>query len=206
MKSVERLLICAVVAWTLGFHLEPALADEVSDQIKEALQQYERGNLSEAANSLRFAVGQIQQKLSGDLKDVFPPPLSGWSAEETTGDFGAASFLGGGISASRHYFVRDSARAVDIEIVTDSPLLQSVLMFYSNPAFYANQPDAKLVKIQNRKAVQKYSAQDKEGEINLVIGSRMLVSIKAMGLDKPDDMVAYANAIRYDALERFLEK
>ena len=181
-------------------------ADEISDQIKEGLDFYEKGNFSEAVNALNFAVGQIQQKQASGLKNVFPEPLPGWKAEESTGQFGAAPFLGGGVSASRRYHKEGGNKEVDIEFVSDSPLLQSVMMFYTNPAFYSSQPDTKLVKIQGRKAVQKYVPQDREGEINIIIGSRMLVSIKGRGLEKADDMLAYANAIRYDALEKFLEQ
>lgn len=183
-----------------------ARADEITDQIKEGLDFYNKGDFSEAVNALNFAVGQIQQKQTAGLKSVFPEPLSGWKAEESTGQYGAAPFLGGGVTASRRYYVENTDKEVDIEFVSDSPLLQSVMMFYTNPAFYSSQPDTKLVKIQGRKAVQKYMPQDREGEINIVIGSRMLVSIKGQGLDKVDDMVAYANAIKYEALEKYLEK
>jgi hypothetical protein len=182
-----------------------AMGDEIADQIREGLGLYEKGNYSEAVRSLSFAVGQIQQKQASGLKDIFPDPLEGWKAKESTGDFTSASFLGGGISASRHYYKDDSDRAVDIEIVTDSPLLQSVLMFYNNPAFHAGQPGTKLVKIKNRNAIQRFSSQDREGEMSIVIGNRMLVSIKARGMDKPDEMVAFANAISYDRLEKFLQ-
>jgi len=184
----------------------PAHADEISDQIQEGLQLYEKGSYSDAVAALNFAVGQIQQKQTAGLKNVFPEPLKGWKAEESAGEFGGAQMLGGGITASRHYFVENGDQTVDIEIVTDSPLLQSVLMFYTSPAFFANQPDTKLVKIQGRKAVQKFNAKEKEGEISIVIGSRMLVSIKGRELPASDDMVAYANAINYEMLEKFLEK
>lgn len=183
-----------------------ACADEVADQIKEALELYEKGNYSEAVANLNFAVGQIQQKQAAGLKGVFPEPLEGWQAKDSTGDFAPAAFLGGGISASRHYYVEDSDRAVDIEIVTDSPLLQSVMMLFTNPAFTASQPDTKLVKIGGQKALQKFNPQDREGEINIVIASRMLLTIKGRGSDKPDDMLAYANAMDFSKLEKFLEK
>lgn len=186
--------------------LQRACADEVVDQIKEAVELYEKGNYSEAVANLNFAVGQIQQKQAAGLKGVFPEPLEGWQAKDSSGEFAPAAFLGGGISASRNYYVEDSDREVDIEIVTDSPLLQSMMMFFTNPAFTASQPGTKLVKIGGQKALQKFNPQDREGEINIVIASRMLVSIKSRGSDKPDDLLAYANAMDFGKLEKFLEK
>jgi hypothetical protein len=198
-------VLCVSMLVTCGFGFQ-AHADEVTDQIKEGLDYYQKGSYSEAVNALNFAVGQIQQMQASGLKNVFPEPLKGWKAEESTGQFGAASFMGGGVSASRRYYMENGDKEVNIEIVTDSPLLQSVMMFYSNPAFFSSQPGTKLVKIQGRKAVQKFDPQNREGEINLIIGSRMLVTIKGQSLEKVDDVLAYANAIQYDALEKLLEK
>ncbi len=70
--------------------------------------------------------------------------------------------MGGGVSASRHYCVENTDKSIDIEIVTDSPLLQSMLMFFTNPAFAAAQPGAKLVKIKGHKAIEKFSAQQRQ--------------------------------------------
>lgn len=202
MRGVVKLLLVLTFA---TFLQATAQADEIIDQIKEGLQLYEQGSYSEAVTALNFAVGQIQQKQAAGLKDVFPQPLSGWQAEESKGEFAPAAFMGGGISASRHYYVENQDKSVDIEIVTDSPLLQSMMMLFTNPAFFASQPGAKLVKIQGQKAIQKFSQQDREGEINIVIGSRMLVSIKGQAIDSTDDLLAYANAIDYNALQKFLE-
>jgi len=193
-----------VLTFVTFFHAA-AQADEIIDQIKEGLQLYEKGSHSEAVTALNFAVGQIQQKQAAGLKNVFPEPLAGWQAEESSGESAPAAFMGGGISASRHYYVENQDKSVDIEIVTDSPLLQSLMMFFTNPAFFASQPGAKLVKIQGQKAVQKFSRQDREGEIDIVIGSRMLVSVKGQAIDNTDDLLAYANAIDYQALVKFLE-
>jgi len=195
------MVLIIMVSWS-----HSVCADEITDQIKEALELYEKGNFSEAVSNLNFAVGQIQQKQAAGLKGVFPDPLEGWKAKESTGEFAPAAFMGGGVSASRNYYVEDTDKSVDIEIVTDSPLLQSVMMFFTNPAFSASQPGAKLVKIKGQKALQKFDQQDREGEINIVIASRMLVSIKSRGSNNADDMLAYANAMDYDALEKFLEQ
>jgi hypothetical protein len=200
----NRVTLLVVLAFVTVFCWGPSrcFADEVADQIKEGLGLYEKGNFSEAVTSLNFAVGQIQQAQASGLKKVFPQPLAGWEAEETSGNFAPAAF-GGGVSASKSY--RKDDESVDIEIVTDSPLLQSVMTFYSNPAFYAGQADTKLIKVQNRKAIQRFTPQDEQGEIQIVIANRMLVTIKASGTEKPDNMLAYANAIDYNGIEAFLQ-
>jgi hypothetical protein len=202
--TVKWVLVWVFFGLTLAL---PVRADEIADQIKEGLTLYEKGDLGEAVTSLSYAIGQIQQKQALGLKEVFPEPLKGWKAEEaSTGNLAPMALLGGGVAVSRHYFADDSDKTVDIEMVSDSPLLQSILMFTSNPAVLASQPGAKLIKVKEHKGIQKFSSQDKEGEINLVVRSRMLISIKGDGLESVDDLVAYANAIHFEALAKFLEK
>jgi hypothetical protein len=184
----------------------PVYADEISDQIKEALQSYEKGELGEAISALNYAVGQIQEKRTSELKKVFPAPLPGWKAEETSGTFAPMALFGGGVTVSRHYYTEKGAKTVDIEIISDSPLLQSMMAFITNPALLAAQPGYRLIKIREHKAVQKFTDQEKEGEVSVVIRSRMLVTVKGHGLDKIDDLMGYANAIDYNALVKHLEK
>jgi hypothetical protein len=204
MRLFMRFLMTSLVtAMCLAM---PVHADEISDQIKEALMHYEKGDMGEAVSALNYAVGQIQQQQASGLKKVFPPPLPGWKAEDASGDFAPMALFGGGVTVSRHYFMETGNKTVNIEIVCDSPLLQSMLAFITNPALLATQPGYKLIKIKEHKAVQKFTGQDKDGEISIVIRSRMLISVKGHDLDKIDDVLAYANAIDYNALVKYLEK
>lgn len=191
----------------LGIALQgaPVRADEIADQLKEGLEAYQKGDYRRAVEVLNFSVGQIQQQMASKLKDAFPQPLAGWKAEDAASQYGGVPFLAQGVSASRRYFTEDGGKEVYVEFVSDSPLLQAVLMFFSNPAIVATQPNMKLVKVKGRSAVQKFAREDREGEINVVIGSRLLVTVKGQNLDKPDDVQAYADAVRYDLLEKFLQ-
>ncbi len=200
----KRIRIGLVVVAILGTWTSAIGADEVSDTIKEALAAYEAGDYSGAASSLNFAIAQLQEKQASSLKDAFPEPLSGWQAEESTGNFAPAAFMGGGVSASRHYFSADTGKSVDIEIVTDSPLLQSVMMFMNNPMMMTAEPGSKPIKVDKYRGIQKFPPQGSRGEVNLVLQSRMLVSVKGEGIDKLDDVIAYANAIDFKKLEEYL--
>lgn len=202
MRTSTWLLLAAALG--IGLGPAPVRADEIADQIREGLKNYESGSYAEAIGSLNFAVAQIQEKQAGRLKEAFPPPLDGWKAEEASGQFAGAAMMGGGISASRHYYRDDADASVDIEIVTDSPLLQSMAMFLTNPALMAGQPGSKLVRIKGNKGLQKFSAEDRSGEITVMIQSRMLVTVRGSGMDKPDALTAYANALDYAALEKYL--
>jgi len=88
-----------------------------------------------------------------------------------------------------------------MEIITDSPALQSMLMMFSNPA-YAAADGGKLTKIKRQKAIVKYNPSQKNGEINIVVAKQYLVSVKGRNVNK-NDLVDYASAIDYMKLKKF---
>ena len=187
---LASIIICpAVMVW----------ADEVTDSIDEAIEYYNEGDLVEAANSLDYASQLIRQKRSGNLEDFLPEPLKGWSAKDVESQAAGAAYLGGMISAKRHY--RKEQSSITIEIITDSPMLQSMVMMLSNPA-YASADGGKLTKIERQKAVIKYKSANKKGEISIVVAKKYLVSVKGSNVNEVE-LVDYASAIEYKKLKMF---
>ena len=174
-------------------------ADEITDSIDEAIEYYKEGDFVEAANSLDYASQLIRQKRSGNLEAFLPKPLAGWSAEDVKSKAVGAGYLGGMISANKKY--RKDQSSVTIEIITDSPALQSMVMMFSNPA-YASADGGKLTKIKRQKAIIKYTPSRKDGEINIVVAKQYLVTIKGRKVEE-SDLVDYASAIDYKKLKKF---
>jgi len=174
-------------------------ADEITDSIDEAIEYYKEGDFVEAANSLDYASQLIRQKRSGNLEAFLPKPLAGWSAEDVKSKAVGAGYLGGMISANKKY--RKDQSSVTIEIITDSPALQSMVMMFSNPA-YASADGGKLTKIKRQKAIIKYTPSRKDGEINIVVAKQYLVTIKGRKVEE-SDLVDYASAIDYQKLKKF---
>jgi len=174
-------------------------ADEITDTIQEAIEYYEEGDFVEAASSLDYASQLIRQKRSGGLEAFLPEPLSGWSAADVESQAAGAAYLGGMITATRKY--RKEQSSITIEILTDSPMLQSMVMMLSNPA-YATADGGKLTKIKRQKAVIKYRPSNKDGEINIVVAKKYLVAVKGRKI-KEADLVDYASAIDYKKLRQF---
>jgi hypothetical protein len=176
-----------------------AFADEITDSIEEAIEYYKEGNYVEATSSLDYASQLIRQKRSGKLEAFLPEPLAGWSAEDVKSKASGAGYLGGMISAKRKY--KKDKSSVTIEIITDSPALQSMVMMFSNPA-YASADGGKLTKIKRQKAIIKYRPSKKNGEINIVVAKQYLVSVKGRNINQ-NDLVDYASAIDYKTLKKF---
>ena len=176
-----------------------ASADEITDSINEAMEYYKENNYVEAANSLDYASQLIRQKRSGKLESLLPEPLAGWSAEDVKSQAAGPGYLGGMISAKRSY--EKDRSSVTIEIITDSPALQSMIMVFSNPA-YATADGGKLTRIKRQKAIIKYHPSNKDGEINIVVSKKYLVSVKGRDVNE-NDLVDYASAVDFEKLKKF---
>jgi TusA-related sulfurtransferase len=193
--------VCLIILFMSTLFIIPGavFADEITDSIEEAKEYYKEGDYVEAANSLDYASQLIRQKRSGKLEGLLPEPLAGWSAEDVKSQAAGPGCLGGMISAKRKY--KKDKSSVTIEIITDSPALQSMVMLFSNPA-YAAADGGKLTKIKRQKAIIKYHPSKKNGEINIVVAKQYLVSVKGRNVNQ-NDLVDYASAMDYKELKKF---
>jgi polyhydroxyalkanoate synthesis regulator protein len=171
-------------------------ADDITDSINEALQYYKEGKYSDAMGSLNYASQLIGQKKGGDLQAFLPKPLQGWTAEEPSSQAAGSQMFGGGVTAERTY-TKDIG-SVTVGIVTDSPVLQGMMMMFTNPMM-ATVDGGKLEKIGGEKAIVKYNSGDKSGNINIVIASRFLVTVEGSSVSL-EDLKAYAGAVDYKKL------
>ena len=198
MVNITIKHLAAVIAVSLFITTAAtALADDVTDSVNEALQLYQDGKFTEAVNSLNYASQLIQQKKGASLESVMPAALSGWTAEEASSQAAGAAMFGGGVTAERRY-TKGESTSVKIQIVTDSPMLQAVMMMMGNPMF-ATSDGGKLETIGGQKAIVKLDAENKSGEIQIVVANRFLVTLEGQDVVK-DDLTAYAKAIDYAKL------
>ena len=196
IKFSKTVFVPAVVCFLFFAFAAPAVADDVTDYINEALEFYKDGQYSEAVSSLNFAEQLIQQKKSSGLEAFLPEPLKGWDAEAATSQAAGSAMLGGGISAERQYSKGDSS--IRIQILADSPMLQGVMMMMSNPMFAASD-GGKMERIGKQKAIVKYDAGNKEGEIQIVVANRFMVTVEGDGISDTE-LKDYAKAIDYDKM------
>ncbi len=170
--------------------------DDIEDSIKEALQFYENGEYKDAVESLNYASQLIQQKKGKSLEAFLPEALSGWTSQGAASQASGAMF-GGGITAERKYSKGSSS--ISIKIITDSPLMQGMMMMFSNPML-ATSDGGKLERIGGQKAIVKFNPERKKGEIKIVVANQFLVLIDGRGITK-NDLEAYAKAIDYKKLK-----
>ncbi len=160
----------------------PAAADEISSQLEKGLKLYEQGKIGQAVIEIEFALSQLKQKKAEALGKIFPEPPSGWTAQKPKSSSAGAGLLGGGISASRRYQDGGKGR-VKIEVITDSPLIQSLAIMLSNPMFLQSGKAGRLVRLQGHKAVLK--EQEERAELQALLEGKVLLRITARRVKDP---------------------
>ena len=195
----ERIMKIALAsAMVVGLVVFPGAvsADEITDSINEALTQYKNNDYAAASESLSYALQLLGQKKGVQLQELLPKPLPGWTADEASSETINAAIMGGGINAERRY-QRDNS-SVTVKFTTDSPMLQGMMMMFSNPMF-ATADGGKLEKIKGRKAIIKFNSRNNSGTITIVVGNRTLILIEGNSVNQ-EDLKNYAAAIDYQKL------
>ena len=196
MRPIRILAALALTLLIAG----PASADEIIEQIQQAIELYQAGDFAGAAGELEFAAAQIRQLRAGELSGALPEPLAGWTADDVeTAAMGAAMF-GGGTSASRSYS-QDSAN-VDVQILTDSPMLQSLAMMLNNPMILSGSGQ-KLVRVEGNKAALEWDGDS--GAVNVVVMGSVLVTVSGNDCTE-DDLMGYAKAVDYKLIKEMMAR
>lgn len=194
LKQIKPTIIVCQLALLSGMMSAPVLADDVTDSIQEATEAYENGDIAGAVEGLNYAVQLLQQMKGDSLAQLLPEPLDGWTAEDAESASVGAAMFGGGLTAQREY--RKDNSQVEIQIVTDSPMLQGMMAMFTNPMFAASS-GGKMTKINKQKAIVKYDNDRQEGEVQIMVKNRYMVTVSGNKVSQ-DELEAYVAAIYFD--------
>jgi hypothetical protein len=202
MITPRTVLLVAVVLLVCSLPLQVIAAadtDDVLTTIDQAGKQYKAGDFAGAASNLDYASQLVRQKKSERMKDLLPEPLAGWQGKPANAQTLGTAIFGGGVTVSRDYIKEDGS--VSIEIVSDSPVLQSVMMMLNNPMF-AGASGGSLATIKGQRAIVKYDEATHSGDINIVVAGRFMVTVKGNRVDK-ETLAGYAEAIDFVSLAKY---
>ncbi len=180
----------------------PAFGDSVIESLEKAKTLYKQGKYYKAVTELNFAIGLIQDKQLDRFKSLFPEAPAGWNAGQVEGSRAPGNIMGGGITVSRDYSSGDHQR-IRIEMITDSPLLSSVMMLLSNPMIMGG---GRLVSINGEKGIEEWNTQDKSGKIQIVLQNRMLITISGSGLKSKDILYDFAKKLDFTKIKKAMEE
>jgi hypothetical protein len=169
-----------------------AQADDVTDQINEALAAYQRHDLATAATALDAAANLVRQAKAETWKAMLPEPLFGWTADPAESTAVGTAMFGGGTTVSRSYHKGD--QSVEIGFVADSPLVQGLGSLMSSGMMTGT--DVKLIIVDGRKVT--YTKSDNS---YTTMAGKVLVTVKGQAVEEAT-LKEYLRAIKFADLEK----
>ncbi|CAA0084281.1 Uncharacterised protein [BD1-7 clade bacterium] len=195
MKRISFIPAAIIAATLLSSSL--ALADDVEDAINEGLQLYKSGKFGEAASQWDYASTLARQAKADKVSDLMPKPLAGWESQDSESEGFAGSMMGGGTTVHKTYTKAEAF--VDITMLTDSPMVQAMVMMFANPSV-ASMSGMRFMTVNGQKAL----VQNEDGTYELhfqLNNGQTVLSVSAGGSkDNAANAKAYANAIDFKAL------
>ena len=198
-KKLILLALALIVSISFGIGAAFADDDEIPGQLQTALKLYKDGKLSQAISELEFALAQMRQKKGEAFTKLFPKAPDGWKAEKAKAESAGSAMMGGGITASQEYRRTSGPGRVHMEVMSDSPLLQSLGMILSNPMLMQGGSQGKLIRFKGNKGLLK--DQGKHAELQAVINNKVLFVVKASRVDDAAKVAkTFANEMDFDKL------
>ncbi len=108
---------------------------EVLGGLQKASDLVKAGQYRKAISELQFSIGQLQELVMAEVVDGFQKIFSPWVAERPEQSQAGMAFLGGGFNVKLTYRNPETDEIVELEAVGNSPLIQTMSMWMSNPMF-----------------------------------------------------------------------
>lgn len=172
-----------------------ARADDVGDLITKALNAYHAHDSEAAMAALDAAAAELRQQRADALKAFLPLPPPGWTADPTQTSAVSAAMLGGGTTASRTY--RNGAETVDVQITTDSPMLQGMAALIDSPL--ANASGIKTVTIEG----QHVSYTESDNGYMTLVGKKVILKVGGNKATPEPTLRTFVTAIDFQGLQKF---
>lgn len=167
----------------------PALADDVTEVVEEAMQAYADGDIKGAMSDLEFAIELLNQMASAGLEQYLPEAQDGWTMEIDRESGAAMAMMGGGTFAGGIYS-NDDGEEFTIQILAGGPLVASM------GAMFGLAAQGRLVRIQR----EKFSIGD--DEITGMVGDNVMIKVEGYEVDEAI-MLAHLETMDMKALADF---
>jgi hypothetical protein len=170
-----------------------AWADDVTDQINEAVSAYGKRDLPTAIAALEAALNLMRQSRADAYSALLPAAPPGWTADKAETISAGVAMVGGGTGATRKY--RKGDAEVTVSILADSPLLQAMSALASSGLAAIGGMRTEIVN--GRRTL--YMKDD--GALTTFVGDRVLVRVE--GKDQTEDTLKqFLTAVDFAAVEK----
>jgi hypothetical protein len=173
-----------------------ARADDVTDQINEALKAYQNHDTQTAIAALDGAANLLRQARAEGFKKLLPPVPPGWTADDPDATAVGAAMLGGGTTASRTY--HNGPQQVEVQIMADSPMLQGMAALLGSP--FAAAGGLKTVVIGGRRM----SYAENDNSYMTLVADKVIVKVEGNKATPDPTLKSFIGAIDFAVIEKLV--
>jgi hypothetical protein len=173
-----------------------ARADDVTDQINEALKAYQNHDTQTAIAALDTAENLLRQARADALKKLLPAVPSGWSADNVESTAVGVAMMGGGTTASRTY--HNGGQQVEVEIMADSPMLQGLAALLGSP--FAAAGGMKTAVIGGRRM----SYTENDNSYMALVADKVIVKVSGNKATPDPTLKSFVEAIDFADIEKLV--
>ncbi|WP_240676257.1 hypothetical protein [Botryobacter ruber] len=147
---MKKILVSTVSLCLLAF---ASNGQAFTSNLDEARKSYTSGNLSDSRAAMAQMLHDIDIEIGRELLKLLPPKMEALAANTKDDNVtsGASSF-GMGLLVHRTYGT-DTLNSASIDIINNSPLINSLQALLSLPFVANSDPNQKVVKVQGHKAI-----------------------------------------------------
>jgi len=177
-------------------------AQDFGMQLEEILRLIEEKSYTLALEDLRFAARQVQELRLREVAPLFPDPPSGWTAADPLLIMSDEEIWSRRLQVLRTYRPADGSGKVEVLYDFFSPRIPQASLSL-NPVYVAGDPRINIIEVGDEKARLLFNGDTGEGEILLIPGNRLLLSIVGRGLSSREILRDFAGRIEMTELKAF---
>lgn len=200
MKQKTTFFSVSILIFSLMSSFLTAQEDKIVESIDDARSAYLNQEYREAAALLNRALKQVNAKLVAELKSFLPEPFGGWDADKPEGGASGLALLSK-LSAKRHYYKRGTGKSIDVELISNAPKIPNIRMWLSNPRLMNSEEGMAFEEINGTRCITRYEAVNRYAEVNILVGSSMLVIIRGFEAKNLDDVKKFAKKMKINDME-----
>lgn len=176
--------------------VQPLQADDVEEQLANALEQYRAKHYAQVSDLLRWCLNRIEDRQRDLLVSFLPEKFEHYVAQKAS----VTSLPGGGQMASRDYHHPSQTRLLTLEMSLDSPLIESMADLFVDPKRAGNESES--LTVRNYKAVAEYKKGEQKGAITLLIRQRLLIIARGTNVDDLTEVEALLSILELERMEQ----
>lgn len=200
MQQLKRCWIWIFILSISMLSVARAQENEVVEVMNEAKDAYKLKDYREASNQLTKALRMVNEQFVQELMRYLPEPFDGWEADRPEGVTPGLT-ISTELSVKRRYFKRGTGKSIELDIISNATKIPTLRSWIINPDILKTQPGIEIVELKDMRCIAKFDAVDKYAEINLIIGSSILVIIRGFEAKDLNDVKKFAEKIKVNEIE-----